>query len=232
MINTDNGYVIAEAAIQHGGDVEAAKYICRQAKRVGADAVKFQIFLPDEPLFCPVEGDEDRWPRWEKSFMTPTDWSRVKGFCDEIGIDFLASAFQPSAVKLLKDLDVVAYKVASRAAEAYPYGSAPGPFIISTGMHPMLPEGITCPLEGNGYLLQCESKYPHEPYWFDGQTYDGLSDHSGSPWPSILALAYDAWIIEVHVKFVPDKDAAASVSLDELRMICDARDNFAPLLSD
>lgn len=219
-----DGYVIAEAAIQHGGDVEAAKYICRQAKRAGADAVKFQIFLPDEPLFCPVEGDEDRWPRWEQSFMTPTDWSRVKGFCDEIGIDFLASAFQPSAVKLLTGLNVIAYKVASRAAKTYPYDVAPGPFIISTGMG-------TPPLTGRSPIwLQCKSEYPHEPYQWT--KYQGLSDHSGSPWPSIHALARGAKVIEVHVKFAPDKDVAACVGCQEFRMICDARDNFAALLPD
>ncbi len=223
-------YVIAEAAIQHYGRVASAKSIVRRANRIGADAVKFQMFLPGEDLFCPLEGDDKRWRRWETSFMTPKQWGEVKQCCDAIGIDFLASAFQHSAVKVLRDLNVRAYKVGSRAAETYPYEDAPGPFLISTGMY--WPE----PLSSAYVYLQCKSEYPHEPYrWIDDEGYHGLSDHSGSPWPSIHALARGASVIEVHVKFYSNKsdpDHTSSISLSELRLICDARDNFAALRQD
>ena len=219
-------YIIAEAAIQHHGRPGVAKTIARKAKDCGADAVKFQMFFPGEELFCPLAGDHDRWGRWRQSFMSRDQWWGVKKHCDKIGIDFLASAFQESAVRFLAELQPRYYKVASRAAETYPYDLVPGPFLISLGMCEDPP---FC--AGQQHFMQCRSEYPHPPEKWRGGL-EGFSDHSGTPWPAIHAIARGCQVIELHVLFFTqqnDPDKSSSLTRPQFRMVCDARDAFAAL---
>lgn len=214
-------YVIAEAGTGHQGNLNQAVDLVYKSFKAGADAVKFQMFVPDEPLFCPLPGDEDRIPRWNKSAMPYDSWKKVKGVCDEYGIDFLASVFQPTAVEWIKRLEPVAYKVASRAAREFPYDELPGPFIISLGFYDVshLKEG---------YCLQCIPEYPcplERARWRDAD--DGLSDHSGTPWPAIDALSQGAQIIEVHVGEPDGPDAAVALSFDQFKLITEFRDALA-----
>ncbi len=121
-------FIIAEAGVgfvgpnpPHARDIigerlsRALNYV-DAAYQADADAVKFQMFVPDEKLFCPLRGDRKRWKLWKQSFLTFDEWRLVKRLCDDIGIIFLASVFQPTAIEWLKELKVEAYKVASRAA--------------------------------------------------------------------------------------------------------------------
>lgn len=217
--------IIAEASLQHEGSPQNAAHCAEKAKEAGADAIKFQLFVPGEELFCPLEGDDNRWPKWIKSVMKKEEWAQIKNYCDHIGIDFMASVFQHKAVELYKSLKPKWWKVASRAVANFPYEEAGGPFIISTGL--CSPNSLVDPVKY--YTLQCRVEYPHPPEaWSPAVTY-GLSDHSGSPWPSIHALARGAEIIEVHVDFGRKQKLPEEISLDELKLICEARDAFAAL---
>lgn len=223
-----SAYVIAEAGTGHKGVPTMAVRLATIAKCAGSDAVKFQMFVPDEPLFCPLEGDEKRIPRWNETAISLDSWKWVKDQCDDIGIDFLASVFQPTGIEWLKELQPKYYKVASRAAKTYPYQDVPGPFLISDGFG--LPQGHERLIPEPAYFLQCTPKYPTplpEARWIDpvGSTYRcGLSDHSGTPWPAIDAIARGAKFIEVHFGDKEGPDGPVNLTTTELKLICRFRD--------
>ena len=227
-------YIIAEAgtnhvAIQKPRRLSKAMELVAAAKSAGADAIKFQLFTPHDPLFCPMPGDEKRINRWNDTLMRFEAWRQVKERCDELGIEFLASAFQPTAVQWLKQLGVAAYKVASRAAATYPYDEMPGPFIISNGMDMAVPEAGW---RRESVALQCISKYPTMLRWDDNRGLCGLSDHSGTIWPGLDAMARGCPVLEIH--YAIDKDSAGNdapvcLTVDQLKLLCEARDGFAAL---
>lgn len=225
---TKKAYIIAEAGTAYAGKPRTALQYVTAAKNAGADAIKFQMFTPREELFCPLEGDENRWAWWNYSMLRLSQWRRIKEHADDLGIHFLASVFQHTGVEWLKTLDPPAWKVASRAAEKFPYGDAPGPFLISTGCGDFYVGGM------KDLLLQCAMKYPtslSEARWNADE--EGLSDHSGTIYPALDALARGAQVIEVHIKLNKDShDAASAIFPDDLKRITEARDGFAAMRQD
>ena len=229
VLPQDRAWIIAEAGTNHAATSRedafknAMTYVLR-AKEAKADAVKFQWFdVAGGDLFCPLDGDHWRWPRWRDSAMHKDDWTQVKRFAEACGLVFLASTFQHSTVAWLNELGVVATKVASRAAKTFPYGTAPEPYLISTGM------GIPI-VEQRHHLIECESRYPSKLLWQNREW--GFSDHSATPWRAIDAISRGCRIVEVHYH-LDERDAGpdlpASLTLDQLKLICEARDAFAEL---
>lgn len=237
-------YIIAEAGTSYARPkywdrCHAALELVEAAHEAGADAVKFQMFCKGETLFCALPGDDARWKRWANTIMDLGRWAEIRQSCDKRGIDFLASAFQPTAVQWLKQLGVKAYKVASRAAAKYPYDAVPGPFIISDGMIGGSADAMALrrKRQPDSIWLQCRSKYPSplaEAQWDWDLDYGdrGLSDHSGTIWPGLDAMARGCPILEVH--FAIDKadagnDAPVCLSVHQLKLLCEARDAFAEM---
>ena len=215
----------------------AAKDYISAASEAGADAIKFQMFnIPiKDDMFCWIDGDEARQERWEKSYLPMPEWRDIKWYAEERNIMFLASVFQHSTVEWLTELGVEATKVASRAAMNFPYErEAPEPYLISDGMYPR--ESVwsnNTKMRGcRQHWLTCEAKYPSTAVWHGPALESGLSDHSGTPWRAIDAIARECKLIEVHF-YINVEDAGpdlpASLSLDELKLVCEARDNFAEL---
>lgn len=229
--------IIAEAGTNHAHEDEHERF-CRAQKLIsaaaaaGADAVKFQLFVPDEELFCPLDGDENRWPRWRTTFLRLDIWRRLKRFADDANIDLFFSAFQKTGVEWSRDLGSKYYKVASRAADRYPYDLAPGPFLIADGMNR---------IDANTFVwshiiarrLKCVSKYPaplSESRW--NYEFAGLSDHSGTVWPGLEAIFGGAEFLEVHFRTQDvdsGPDSPVCLHLDQLKLLCDARDAFAQM---
>ena len=227
-----NPEIIAECGTAHGV-ADGRSIMSRAVDLVGrcaeawVDTVKFQLFVPDEPLFCPMPGDENRWDRWADSMLTFNEWKWIKAECTLNGVNFLVSVFQHGGLKMAKDLGCTRIKVASRAAQSFPYRDWEGDFIISEGMcrpvHMRSPARVT--------TMQCCMEYPTplvKARWQDGrqEVTDnslgfGLSDHSGNPWIAIDAIARGCPMVEVHVDGMP-----GSVTFEQLKLICEARDNF------
>lgn len=243
----DGQYILAEAGTNHAADapmdrLKNAKECIRVASRAGADAVKFQLFRANEKLFCPMDGDERRWARWNKTLLTDNDWKEIHRYCKKWNIDLILSAFQMSGVELVNELGIT-HKVASRAIEDYPYDRAGKPndaLIVSLGKvgGTLLPNTLKVPQlhRMRCVFLQCAMAYPvalGRAAWREQD--HGLSDHSGTPWPALDALARHALAIEVHFRphgFRPGPDEPVELTPEELKLICDFRDALAEMYSN
>ena len=218
-------FIIAEAGTCHASvnvhkRLPGALRYADAAKAAGADAVKYQMFGHniEQDMFCWIDGDSERSVRWKNSILSLGRWWQVKNHCDQLGIMFLASAFQYSTVAWLKHLGVAAYKVASRAARDFPYDAAPGPFLVSNGMYPV-------PVRPDVVPIQCEANYPSTAFWRGDMP--GFSDHSGTPDRAVDAIKRGCLVIEVHFHINESEagpDLPASLDLSQLRAVCAARD--------
>ena len=186
-----------------------------------------------------------------RSAMTPWEWvPELKAFADSIGIELFSTPFDPSAVDFLEGVGVRHYKIASFEAVDLPlvrHAAATGkPILVSTGictLDEMQDVVDACHAEGNldVTLLKCTSSYPAELSAMNVATVRdmvarfapqgvriGLSDHSLSPVPAVVAVALGARVIEKHLTLDrPDGDAEASFALlpDEFaRTVREVRD--------
>jgi len=216
--------------------------------------VKFQAHIADaestldEPFRVPMGGgDATRYDYWKRMEFTPERWAGLVGHARDAGLMFLASPFSVAAVELLERLGVPAWKVGSgeyASRDLFRAMAATGkPVLLSTGMSRKeeIAEAVRR-LESLGApfaLFQCTSKYPTALEDVGLNVIDGLrerfrcpvglSDHSGSPWPALAAMARGADMVELHLVFdrrMGGADAPASLTIDEFRQVRAARDAF------
>lgn len=219
--------IIAEAGTHFAGRttetrVKNAMFYADLAHMAGADYVKYQMYLDggvNNMAF--VEGDDKRTLHWWNCDLVYEDWFDIKEYCEDIGIGFMVSPFCQKGVEWAITLDCDYIKVASRNTAVFPYDICKGErLIISDGMHEIPPV--------DAIRLQCTSKYPtpmEEARWV---RHDGLSDHSGTPYPAMDALARGAKAVEVHLSFDEwDRDRNSSVRKHHLKQICEFRDAIA-----
>jgi pseudaminic acid synthase len=241
-------FVIAEISANHNQDFNLAKRLVKLAKESGADAVKFQTYTPetmtldcDNDYFRIKEGPWKGQTLYElyKKAYTPWKWFKgLKEFADEIGITFISTPFDKTAVDLLETIDVPAYKIASFELNDIPlisYIASKGkPVILSTGMGSLADIELavnTIREKGNEkiILLKCTSDYPADPKDMNlvsmqslSQTFGvmcGLSDHSLFNEVSLAAVCWGAKIIEKHFtddEKRPGPDSAFSISSAKL----------------
>lgn len=218
----------------------------------GADAVKFQTHIAseestlDEPFRKRFSSqDASRYAYWERMEFDLSQWKELAEHAERRSLIFLSSAFSEAAVNLLTEVGMPAWKVGSgeyRSLALLEAMRATGrPVLLSTGMSRW--EEIDRVIERLGalphMLFQCTSTYPTSLKDVGLNVLDsfrrrygcpvGLSDHSGTPFPALAALASGADAIEVHVCFdrgLFGPDAQASVTMSELAFLCRARDAF------
>jgi sialic acid synthase SpsE len=220
--------VVLEAGINHNGDLEKAFEMIRLAKRLNADAVKFQTFKADEFVGDPnqmftyrsqgKEVTESMLAMFRRYEFSRDDWFAVKKKCDEEGILFLSTPQNRSDLDLLLELGVPAVKVGSDDFSNLPllrdYASCGLPMLISCGMSNM--GEVYQALEAVGafdghptVLFLCTSQYPTPPDDVNlrklttlAQAFPmvvtGFSDHTQGPIASSLAVAFGAHVFEKH----------------------------------
>lgn len=247
-------FVIAEVAQAHEGSLGQAHAFIDAAAAAGADAIKFQTHIAaaestrDEQFRIPMSGqDKTRYDYWKRMEFTPEQWAALTVHAKEAGLIFLSSAFSVEAVELLKKIGMPAWKIGSgefRSAELMAaMVKTKKPILLSTGMsrYDEVKDAVKTFQQAKApfALLQCTSNYPTsledvglnviEEYRARYKCPVGLSDHSGTSYPSLAAMAQGANILELHVTFDHlsyGPDVPASVTFDELAFICDARDSF------
>jgi len=182
--------------------------------------------------------DDTRFDYWKRMEFTEDQWRGLKEHADERGIFFLSSPFSEEAVDLLSRVGVAAWKIASgQITDLWMLerlAKTGWPLLFSTGMSPIdevrwavswaRSQGL------EAAVMQCTSAYPStlERVGLNVMTAFreelgvpvGLSDHTGTIYPSLAAAALGAQLVEVHVTmsrqaFGPD--VPASVTFKELR---------------
>ena len=228
-IKNNGVYVIAEMSANHGGSLDTALEIVRQAAKAGADCLKIQTYTADSiTINCDSEAFMIRGGLWDGYKLydlytdagTPYVWHKaIKEECEKSGIDFLSTPFDRNAVDFLEELGADAYKIASFELVDIPlieYAAAKmKPMIISCGMADIeeIQDAVdACRRAGNNQivLLKCCSEYPAD--WKDMHISNipdmvsrfgvpvGLSDHSEGSIAAVVAVSMGAAIIEKHVK--------------------------------
>ncbi len=248
-------FLIAEVAQTHDGSLGLAHAFIDAAADTGADAIKFQTHIADAESTLDEEfrvafskQDKTRYDYWKRMEFTPEQWSGLAEHASARGVVFLSSAFSVAAINLLEAIGIPAWKVGSgefRSDDLLARLCETGfPVIFSTGMSTWqeIETAVAAFQEQKSplALLQCTSRYPTPLEEVGLNVIDdlrnrfdvpvGLSDHSGSIYPSLAALARGANLIEVHLTldrrlFGPD--VPVSLTPDEMRKVCEARDAFA-----
>ncbi|OZI77642.1 N-acetylneuraminate synthase [Bordetella genomosp. 12] len=140
--------IIAEAGVNHNGDIELAKQLVREAARAGADYVKFQSFITEDVISPAAPkaqyqvratgGDESQYDMVRKLELSKEDHVSLVKECDAHGIKFFSTAFDPRSFDMLVSLGVEMVKVPSGELTNKPflkYMAKLGlPLILSTGM--------------------------------------------------------------------------------------------------
>ncbi len=222
-------YIIAEMSANHLHNLDRAKRIIDVAKECGADAIKLQTYRPDTitidcrgPEFMATPGSP-----WEnmnlfelyKEAYTPWEWhGELMDYAKKVGITCFSSPFDLTAIDLLEELNVPAYKIASFEINDIPLikkaAMTGKPIIMSTGIADMSDIELalrTCKEAGNDkvILLKCVSEYP-TPYeeinlrtlTNMSETFDcvvGVSDHSFGSAVAVAGVALGARVIEKHL---------------------------------
>lgn len=236
-------YIIAEMSANHAGSIENAKEIIRAARAAGADCVKIQTYTADtltidchNEYFNVANGTwegENLYSLYQKAY-TPWEWQQeLYEEAKRVGIDFLSTPFDRTAVDFLEEMGLPFYKVASFEMVDIPllqYIASKGkPIIMSTGMGSLeeIREAIEA-IRGQGNdqlaIMKCSSAYPAKVEEMNLSTIAdmkqrfgipvGLSDHSMGDFSASVAVALGANVIEKHFclsRSIENPDASFSM---------------------
>jgi sialic acid synthase SpsE len=221
-------FIMAEAGINHCGDLEKAFKMIAIAKRSGADAVKFQTFRAEEFIADPdlmftyrSRGKEVAEPMlnmFRRYEFSKDKWPLIKARCDKEEIMFLSTPQNRSDLKILLGLGVQAVKVGSddftNISLLKEYAKTGLPMIISCGMADLqeIRRALNAIGAPGGYptvLMVCTSEYPTPPKSVNllrlktlsgifPKVILGFSDHSQGFLASSLAVALGASVFEKH----------------------------------
>jgi len=220
-------FIIAEAGVNHNGELELAKDLVDAAAEAAADAVKFQTFQAERIVAHhaakaeyqkgandPGESQLDMLRGLE---LSPDAQRKLKEHCDRKGILFVSTPFDNDSVEFLNQLGVLAFKIPSGEVVNHPFleciASKGKPVIMSTGMCNLseVDEAVRAIRQaGNDQLvlLHCVSNYPAEVADVNLRAMQvmeaafgvpvGYSDHTLGIEVSLAAVAMGACVIEKH----------------------------------
>lgn len=237
--------IVAEVSGNHCGTKRRAMDLVTAAKEVGADAVKFQTFLPehlavDNPKYTTLAAGP--WAGLTlldlyRETSLPWAWhAELFAYARSLGLECFSTPFHPSAVAFLETLDCPIYKIASFEVGDTPLLEAVAtsrkPVVVSTGLAEGsdIDRALASLPDASVTLLHCVSEYPARPEDMNldrigllQQRYGrpvGLSDHSLTPTAAVCAVVLGATMIEKHLcldRLDGSPDSAFSLEPDEFR---------------
>lgn len=244
-------FIIAEISANHGHSFDKAIALIKAAKECGADAMKFQAYTAET---LTINADNEYFhiehPKWGgqtlyefyKKIYTPWEWFKeLKKTADDVGIEFLCTAFDKTSVDMLEELNIKTHKIASFELvdlDLIEYvAKTEKPLILSTGMTSVCEiQDAVCTARKNNAtnitLLKCISSYPAEPESMNLITiphmkalFDcpvGFSDHSLGIGASVCAVTLGATVIEKHFVLSREEetpDSFFSIVPEEFKML-------------
>lgn len=219
--------IIAEAGVNHNGNVELAHKLIDAAHNAGADVVKFQTAQPElviskfaekaEYQKAATGSDESQLDMCKKIMLRYEDHNELKEHCEVLGIKFLSTPFDIKSIAFLEELGCSMWKVPSGEITNLPYltkiAETHKPIILSTGMSEMeeIADAIAL-LNSHGagkiILLHCTTEYPAPFEDVNLRAMEtmrkkfglkvGYSDHTRGIEIPIAAVAMGACVIEKH----------------------------------
>ena len=235
--SVNSTYFIAEAGLNHNGDIDIAKKMIDNAHNAGADSIKFQTYKSENFLSSSSQYF-DFFKNVELSFE---NFKEIKNYADDTGITFLSTPFDFESANFLKKIGVSAFKIASSDLTNIPLiehiAKMNLPMIISTGIGTMdeIEQSLeVCHSVGNNKIsiLHCVADYPANPEETNldaiimmkekFQVPIGYSDNGESTIVDEIAVSLGADIIEKH--FTLDKnmqgpDHSFSILPDDMKQL-------------
>ena len=226
-MNSEKVIVIAEAGVNHNGNIELAKKLACEAKEAGADYVKYQT----AKLSCLVTESakmaayqEKNSGKIEKQFdmlkrlLLPFEaFEEIFAYCRQIGIQPLSTPFDLESIDFLEKIEVPFWKIPSGEITNFPYlvkiAKTHKPIVMSTGMATLKDVNEAIELlknneAGDITLLHCTTEYPTPYEDVNLQAMEtlrqkfhlpvGYSDHTKGIFIPIAAVAMGAMVIEKH----------------------------------
>ena len=220
-------FIVAEAGVNHNGDINLAKRLIDVAVEAGVDAVKFQTFKAEKVVSekAPkaeyqketTSASESQLDMLRRLELSPEAHRELQAYCEERSVLFISTPFDEESVDLLDELGVPVFKIGSGEITNWPfleYIARKGePIILSTGMSYLseVDEAVRVIRDaGNDQivLLHCVSNYPANPADANlhaiqtmaaaFQVPVGFSDHTPGIEVALAAVALGATVIEKH----------------------------------
>ena len=246
----ENIFIIGEIGINHNGDVEIAKKLIRMAKECGCDAVKFQK-RDIETVYSKDELDKDRespWGTTQREQKIGLEFEKeqydiIDNYCNEINIDWFASAWDIKSLEFLDNYKCKYAKIASAMITHSEFLNEVAKrkvyTFISTGMsnYTIIDNAVKifkkndCPFE----LMHSVSTYPCPEEKLNLHLINKLKDkykcnvgysgHENSVSPSIIAVSLGANSLERHItldRSMYGSDQSASLEGSGLKQLVSA----------
>ena len=177
----DRTLIIAEAGVNHNGDIQLAKQLIDVAAQAGADFVKFQTFKADKLVSKEAkkadyqaknlnDGDQSQYKMLKKLELNEDQHYELLQYAKSKGIKFLSTGFDEESVDFLEKLGIELFKIPSGEITNLPYlrhiASKKQPVILSTGMATLSEiETALVVLQGSNQdldvtVLHCNTEYP------------------------------------------------------------------------
>jgi len=225
--NNSPCFMIAEAGVNHNGDLEIAKKLIDVAADAGVDAVKFQTFKAEKLVTKDADqaeyqkkniGKQETQFEMLKRLELKEEYHQIlKEYAEKKGLIFLSTPFDEDSIDFLDELGVVAFKAGSGEVNNIPYlvkmAKKNKPIILATGMSTMEDvkeayESMKSQGNNNIVILHCTTNYPTpyeevnlramETMRKELECLVGYSDHTEGIVVPLVAASMGAVVIEKH----------------------------------
>lgn len=220
-------FIIAEAGVNHNGNMDIAKKLIDVAKDAGADAVKFQTFKAEKIVTKKMDmaeyqkankpNEKSQYTLLKQLELSTENHLELIEYCNQVGVEFMSTPFDIESAHFLNELNLSTFKIPSGEITNLPYlreiAKLNKKIIISTGMATLGEiEAVLNIFRKSGQeditVLHCNTEYPTPMEDVNLNAMDtikkafkvkvGYSDHTLGIEIPVAAVAMGATVIEKH----------------------------------